>query len=137
MRAVECTLTQKVGKVALSLLRGAISFPEETDLLPSVFSPVCACQPPLEAQPVASLKGGGVGRGHAPWRHPSEVPAPSLLPLERAGRGEWRFLGLEGRRARELTRGRGWCGPRGCTGVRDGWQRQSPFLFSSTPDLWQ
>lgn len=46
-------------------------------------------------------------------------------------------MGLEGRRVRELTRGRGWCGRRGCTGGRDYWQRQPHFLLSSTPDLWQ
>lgn len=77
MRAVECTLTQKVGKVALSLLRGAISFPEETDLLPSVFSPVCAWQPPLEAQPVASLKGkGGCREGTCPLETPLRGTRP-------------------------------------------------------------
>lgn len=54
--------------MALSLLHGAISFPEKPDLLPSVFfSPACACPPPLGAQPVASLRGHPSGKGRERW----------------------------------------------------------------------
>lgn len=131
MRAIECTLTQKVKKVALSLLHGAISFPEKSDLLPSaVSSPAWACRPLPGAQTVASLR-GGVPVGDTP-RSDLRPPCPSSA---KGREGRMGFLGpggKDGQGANHTEGGRG-----RCRGVRGCWHRATPSLFlSPTPGLW-
>lgn len=68
-----------------------------------------------------------------PWGDAPQRYLPPPCPL-----GGWSFWGLEGRRAREPTRGRGWWGQSGVQrDERFLIEAPSPFLLSSAPDLWQ
>lgn len=125
MRAIECTLTQKVKKVALSLLHGAISFPEEPDLLASVPLPASCLRLLWQSSRLHAESVGTPLAGRHPQKH---------LPEEGQGRTD----GVSG----------AWQGAEGeLSGVRRWVQRDErdetflaesnpSFLLCSTADLW-
>lgn len=105
-------LTQNVKKVALSLLHGAISFPEKPDSWPSVFSSAASGPASLLQEPCQLHPWGDCG---------SETPLRG-----RAGRGRWGFWCL--REGEQGSQPEGEVG-----GGHRGVQREERFLTEAPP----